>query len=84
MWRNSSPSLNGLNEFVSQLPLTQRERTVVVEFLALLNDKETAARLGRSVQTVRNQINSVQKKLGLKSREELVSVVLSRGQNYRS
>ncbi|MCE9553835.1 MAG: LuxR C-terminal-related transcriptional regulator [Planctomycetes bacterium] len=78
--RDSSLSRKGqLRKFVQQLPLTHRERKVVVEFLALLSDKKTASRLGRSVQTVRNQMNSVQKKLGLKSRQELVSAMLSRG-----
>lgn len=79
-WRDPSLSTRGqARKFVQQLPLTPAEQKVVIEFLSMLSDKKTAARLGRSVQTVRNQINSAQKKLGLRSRQELISAMLNCG-----
>lgn len=52
-------------------PLTAREREVLVQFLDDPNDARIASRLGTSVQTVRNQIASIQKKLGVDGRVRL-------------
>jgi len=52
--------------------LSPREKEVVRLFLEELCDKRVARRLGTRPQTVRNQISSIEKKLGVESREELV------------
>ena len=43
-----------------------------------LNDKIVSRRLHTSIHTVRNQIASIEHKLGASSREELVKIVLMR------
>lgn len=57
--------------------LTPREREVLTLWLDGFNDKKVAARLGTKVQTVRNQIASIEHKLGARSREELVALTHS-------
>jgi DNA-binding CsgD family transcriptional regulator len=58
--------------------LTRRER----EVLALwqderFNDKQVAGRLGRKEHTIRNQLASIEHKLGLRSRAELAAMTVS-------
>jgi DNA-binding CsgD family transcriptional regulator len=63
--------------FVESLPLiSNREREVLILFMKHLNDETVAGELGTSRQTVRNQVASMMRKLGLDSREELVATVL--------
>ena len=57
--------------------LSPREKEVVRLFLEELCDKRVARRLGTKPQTVRNQISSIEKKLGVESREELVICLLA-------
>ena len=61
--------------------LTSREWEVLQLYLCLLNDKKVAGRLGTKVQTVRNQLASIEHKLHVCSREELISVALTRATN---
>lgn len=58
-------------------PLTNREREVARLFMRFANDKSVAKELGLALQTVRNQIASIQNKLSIGSREELILVLLS-------
>jgi len=58
--------------------LTSREREVLLQFLEHPSDKEVAAQLGSQLQTVRNQMRSIQTKLSVKSRAEMVAVVFCR------
>jgi DNA-binding NarL/FixJ family response regulator len=57
--------------------LSPRERDVVRLFLKDPCDKKVARLLGTKPQTVRNQISSIEKKLGVASREELVICLLA-------
>lgn len=57
--------------------LTPREREVLLAFLAQPNDKQIALRLGTKVQTVRNQLSTIQPKLNVSSRAELAVLLLS-------
>jgi DNA-binding CsgD family transcriptional regulator len=57
--------------------LSPREKEVVRLFLEEPCDKRVAKRLGTRPQTVRNQISSIEKKLGVESREELVICLLA-------
>ena len=57
--------------------LSPREKEVVRFFLEEPCDKRVAKRLGTRPQTVRNQISSIEKKLGVESREELVICLLA-------
>jgi DNA-binding NarL/FixJ family response regulator len=57
--------------------LSPRERVVARLFLQELCDKKVARQLGTRPQTVRNQITSIEKKLGVESREELVLCLLA-------
>ena len=57
--------------------LTPREREVLRIYLELLNDKRVAGFLGRRPQTIRNHLASIEHKLGVRSREELVSLAVS-------
>ena len=59
-----------------QQTLTEREREVLTRFLEHFNDKQVAKTLGTRQQTVRNQIRSIQIKLGEKSRAEMVAAAL--------
>lgn len=52
--------------------LTKREREVAQLFLQFANDKRVASHLGIAIQTVRNQVASIQKKLRVDSREKLI------------
>lgn len=60
---------NGADKLAS---LTPREREVLTLFLETFSVKKVAARLGTHPQTVRNQLASVEHKLGTKSQAELV------------
>jgi DNA-binding NarL/FixJ family response regulator len=51
--------------------LTDREWQVLWHFIASPNDKRVASSLGTRPQTVRNQLNSISHKLGVRSRVEL-------------
>jgi DNA-binding CsgD family transcriptional regulator len=57
--------------------LSAREREVLALYLKLLNPKAVASRLGTRPQTVRNQLASIEHKLGVRSTEELISKLLS-------
>jgi DNA-binding CsgD family transcriptional regulator len=56
--------------------LSKQERRVLKRFIEHPNDKAVAQALGKQTQTVRNQIASTLRKLGVKSREELIALVL--------
>jgi DNA-binding CsgD family transcriptional regulator len=60
--------------------LTAREREVLNLFLKLLNDKRVARQLGTRIQTVKNQLASIEHKLGVSSRGELIALALSLSQ----
>jgi DNA-binding CsgD family transcriptional regulator len=57
--------------------LTARERKVLSTFLGRLSLSDAARRLATSPNTVRNQLNAIQRKLGVKSRLELVAHYLT-------
>jgi DNA-binding NarL/FixJ family response regulator len=57
--------------------LSPRERDIARLFIEFPCDKKVARRLGTQPQTVRNQISSIEKKLGVDSREELVIFMLA-------
>jgi len=57
--------------------LTPRESEVLTLWLDGFNDKKVARCLGTKVQTVRNQLASIEHKLGARSREELVALTHS-------
>jgi len=59
-------SLDTLSEL-----LTDREWEVLWRYIASPNDKRVASSLGTRPQTVRNQLNSISRKLGVQSRVEL-------------
>lgn len=56
-------------------PLTDREYEIAVAAAARERSREIAARLGISVRTVDNQLQSVYRKLGVSSRDELRAVL---------
>ncbi len=67
----------GLRELLHrQAPLTPREREVLRLLGQGLQTKEIAARLGISVKTVETHRRHIQRKLGLRSRAELVHYAL--------
>jgi DNA-binding CsgD family transcriptional regulator len=66
-----SYSLHGIQEV-----LTAREHEVLVLYLRIINDKKVARELGTRPQTVRNQLASIQHKLGVCSRVELISSLI--------
>ena len=53
--------------------LTRRERELAAEILKGNNNKAIASALGTSVQTVRNQLTTLYRKLGVSSRLELAA-----------
>lgn len=57
--------------------LTDRELEVLGLFMKCLSDKLVARQLRTSIHTVRNQIASIEHKIGVRSREELVKRVLT-------
>jgi DNA-binding NarL/FixJ family response regulator len=56
-----------------QVVLTRRERELAAEILNGKNNKAIASALGTSVQTVRNQLTTLYRKLGVSSRLELAA-----------
>ncbi|NQT11555.1 MAG: hypothetical protein HQ582_02330 [Planctomycetes bacterium] len=56
--------------------LTTREAEVLELFVAEASDVRVAARLGNGTQTVRNHMASIHKKLGVRTRAELMKLVL--------
>lgn len=62
-----APSMKPLTD------LTPREREVLSTFLKRLSVSSTARQLATSVNTVRNQLNTIQRKLHVDSRVELVA-----------
>lgn len=56
--------------------LSPRERQIIVRFAEAQTDKRIAGALGTRVQTVRNQIASIARKLNTDSREQLRTLVL--------
>ncbi len=52
--------------------LTPREREIVEAMLTAASNKEIAARLGITEQSVKNRLTSLYRKLGVTSRLELV------------
>jgi len=73
---NNPPSRNSGGDLLASL--TPREREVLQLYLELLNDKRAARFLGLRPQTVRNHLASIEHKLGIRGRESLISLVLSR------
>lgn len=61
--------------FASLLGLTPAERTVVLAAGALKSNGEIAAEIGRSLGTVKSELHSAYKKLGVRTRSELVSLL---------
>lgn len=59
----------------SLLGLTSAERTVVLAAGALKSNGEIAAEIGRSLGTVKSELHSAYKKLGVRTRSELVSLL---------
>lgn len=57
--------------------LTEREYEVLMAYVRNPNGKQIARDLGIKVQTVRNQIASIEHKLRLTSREHLIAAVLA-------
>jgi len=51
--------------------ITRRERELIAEVLRGKSDKAIASTLGTRVQTVRNQLSTLYRKLGVSSRLEL-------------
>lgn len=64
--------------------LTAAEQAVLRLFVVLPYDKAIAAHSGKRVQTVRNQIASILKKLDVHSREELLVLILTGNKPCRS
>ena len=57
-------------------PLTSQEARALEMFVVDPSDVAIAKQMDRSPQTVRNYVASIQKKLGVRSRAELMKVVL--------
>jgi DNA-binding NarL/FixJ family response regulator len=57
--------------------LSAQERNIARLFLEYPCDKKVARLLGTKPQTVRNQISSIERKLGVASREELIICLLT-------
>ena len=53
--------------------LTRRERDCALLAAQGLHNRDIAQRLGKSEITVRNQLSSIYKKLGFKTRHELIA-----------
>jgi two-component system nitrate/nitrite response regulator NarL len=75
----TSPDLNGRNGRTPPPPLTPREREVVSAAVQGLSNREIAARLSVSEDTVKHHLTNIYDKTGLSSRVELVVYALSRG-----
>jgi DNA-binding NarL/FixJ family response regulator len=60
--------------------LTQRERQVLIAYIASRDSKAVAGELGSKLQTVKNQLVSIRDKLGVECREDLIVFVLTAGQ----
>jgi DNA-binding NarL/FixJ family response regulator len=67
-----SRSTTDVAVWVAALPLTPAERVVLQLFGEVLSDKAVALSTGKRLQTVRNQLASILRKLQLASREELL------------
>lgn len=57
--------------------LTPREREVLALWQEEHSDKRVAGRLGTKEHTIRNQLASIEHKLGLRSRAELAAMTVS-------
>ena len=68
----TNPAAHGGDGQALLAKLTPREREVLVLFLQELDDKKVSARLGTERHTVRNQLASIEHKLGVNNRAELV------------
>lgn len=55
--------------------LTERERVILRLYLECRNAKAIARRIGKSAQTVKNQLAAIQHKMGVDSREDLLAFV---------
>lgn len=53
-------------------PLSPAEATIVAEVLAGRSNAEIARRLGKGVGTVKNQLSAAYRKLGVRSRAQLI------------
>lgn len=58
--------------------LTPREESIVHALLAAKTNKEIALELGISEQSVKNRLTTLYKKLGVKSRLQLMRAIMTR------
>jgi DNA-binding NarL/FixJ family response regulator len=57
--------------------LTKQEKVVLRGYLECQNDKELARRMGKKLQTIRNQLASIERKLKARSRGEMIVKALA-------
>ena len=75
--RSADRSSNGADDRLSQIagtPLTKREEEIVAALMRGCANKEIARELGVSDQTVKNQLTTLFRKLGVGGRLELVAI----------
>jgi DNA-binding CsgD family transcriptional regulator len=66
-----------MDHSLDHLPLTRRERELAVEILKGRSNRAIAAGFGVSEQTVRNQLTTLYRRLGVASRLELAAKLRS-------
>ena len=75
----TGPDSSGRHRRAAELPLTPREREVVMAVVEGFSNREIAGRLSIGEDTVKHHLTNIYDKLGLSSRVELVVHALSRG-----
>jgi DNA-binding CsgD family transcriptional regulator len=77
--RRFAPSIDplSLNESERLVCLTAREREVLCLYVDHRNSKEVACCLGTRTQTIKNQLATIEHKLGVDSREDLLVFLFS-------
>ena len=68
-----------LAEFTPRVDLTTREQEVLEHVARVLGNKEIAAAIGRSAETVKAHLESIFQKLGARDRTHAVTIALHRG-----